>query len=580
VVSYDLDCKTGVDPRRVRRPSEPRSGPPDEVEETPVPLADGADEAPKEIVVGEGVEYWSGTHAKWIYTYVERVIRGADGRPVGYDTTAKANANVGRVRRSQHAGAKAVAGPVDPIPQADLFVPPDGIEGQFDGGELVQYSSETKNCWVETHIVRRFEREGKILYDLACKKAVPPQRVRPSPTSFKAGETVLYFSDTAKKWLPAQLVRINRRLSQVDLSIKRDAPLERIRKATMPGASAKRAARPNKAIVSPQARRRDQPGGEDGVSSRAEVRHRDQAGVANGQGQVPAKPDAPVQAETPRSSVFETDEFGRRKRPETLKGDEAREKAPVHEDAWLQNEARCPRRLRRTQAQADPEGRARSRGRRKRDRNEGEERQGRRAKALHGEVVAAITGIEVPDVEVDGMGAKSKGGEKLRDKKSKKDKEDERGGPKGGGSKKVQDSKNKKGRKRDASVQEPEGMVKETKSKRRGVEHRRVREDATTPDFARGSQVGGNAEEGARRLELDKAPEAELRPRSRRRVDRSGRAAQLRPRSELRRSRSSAVVSKKRRLKKRSRTGSHDGGSPRRERRSGADHYRAGGRGR
>lgn len=282
VVSYDLDCKPAVDPSRLRLPSEPLDGPPESFAETPVP--DAGD--PDVFEVGKQVEYWSDTHGKWIASEVQSIVR-TDERVVAYNLAAKQHASVGRVRARSESG-------LSPGPPVTL---PDGISN-FSVGERVQYWSDTKSNWVESVISKRYDRDGKTVYDTTCKKCVISQRLRPSPAHFRPGDSVLYYSDSAKKWLPAQLLHINKALGKVDLNIKPHAPLERLRKVT-PGASAKRAVKRIGGAAAPQ----------DGVNHVSELEA------------VQARKDAVGACDTsqPRRDTAEEAENGKRRDPGKIK---------------------------------------------------------------------------------------------------------------------------------------------------------------------------------------------------------------------------------------------------------------------
>jgi len=272
IVAYDLDCKHGVPVSRVRRPSKALDG-----------THPGSDE--QEFSVGEHVRYWSQTHAKWVDVRVQRVHRNSEGRVLAYDLTAKANADVSRVRpASWPADAPAPA----PLPKrgasdaqqsnagcvSELLSPPYGgganesaayavctnsastgstnpgaVNGSapqtaedqvqegplcFAVGEHVKYLSESKGRWVEGVVLSRYEVNGTLMYDLNCKRGTRAEQLQPTVGSFQPGAKVEYWSTSTHRWVPACLVRINRHTDRCDLDIKRGAFLGRIRRMQSP----------------------------------------------------------------------------------------------------------------------------------------------------------------------------------------------------------------------------------------------------------------------------------------------------------------------------------------------------------
>ncbi|CAE7837236.1 unnamed protein product, partial [Symbiodinium necroappetens] len=200
IVAYDLNCKKGVPAERLRH-----SG--------------------VQYKVGELVEYWSASGHRWMPAKVERLNLEARA----CDLDVKPGAPLNRVRKVSGASEasaslqKASAAHVPNVTALQVDVPPPPLACGFKAGDQVQYFSETKQRWVETLVLRMFELEGNICYDLDCKKGVSADKVRSSPRAsqerYEVGEQVEYWSVSAGRWLPAKVQVVRLDLGRCDLDI-------------------------------------------------------------------------------------------------------------------------------------------------------------------------------------------------------------------------------------------------------------------------------------------------------------------------------------------------------------------------
>ncbi|CAE7527683.1 unnamed protein product [Symbiodinium natans] len=214
------------------------------------PLKPAPQDPPRVFAIGEKVRYWSGTHRKWVEAHVQRVNRDADGELLSYDLTARAQAEIARVKDASTAedapapAARSSTGAGDEIPEAkkvteDLQVRDQAVgdgdshEARFENGEEVQYFSETKERWIDAVVEGHHAKDGAIVaYDLNCKKGVPAERLRHSGVQYKVGELVEYWSASGHRWMPAKVERLNLEARACDLDVKPGAPLNRVRKVS------------------------------------------------------------------------------------------------------------------------------------------------------------------------------------------------------------------------------------------------------------------------------------------------------------------------------------------------------------
>lgn len=148
------------------------------------------------FAVGEKVRYWSARHHRWVDAHVQRVNRGPGGLVISYDLTAKAQAEVSKVR--------AASTPSDEPP------PPSQLSGKVAPGSSSKDGAQTCNSSAASGA------------DNPCQ---PPGR-------YEVGERVEYWSTSAGRWVSAKVLKLNAELGQCDLDLKPGAPLVRLRKAT------------------------------------------------------------------------------------------------------------------------------------------------------------------------------------------------------------------------------------------------------------------------------------------------------------------------------------------------------------
>uniref|UniRef100_A0A7S1L562 Uncharacterized protein n=1 Tax=Alexandrium catenella TaxID=2925 RepID=A0A7S1L562_ALECA len=256
VLSYDLTAKAQAEAFKVRAGSTPANAPP-----PPQPLSvegeadlappllgpDRPDKPPEHLEVGERVKYWSASVGRWVAAVVLSADIG-DGR---CDLDLKPGAPLARVRKAAPPVPGAAQGGEAPAwpstgPRGPRSAPPPPLSCGFKVGDQVQYWSETKTRWLEAVVEAIREKDGGVVYDLDCKKGTPADRVRPSLVAslnrYRVGEEVEYWSTSAGRWLPAQVLTLYTHLCQCDLDIKPGAPLGRLRPVA--GSSAAAAAAP------------------------------------------------------------------------------------------------------------------------------------------------------------------------------------------------------------------------------------------------------------------------------------------------------------------------------------------------
>ena len=191
-------------------------------------------DTPRVFEIGEKVRYWSGTHAKWVEAHVQRINRGPDGDLISYDLTAKAQADISRVKDASTAedAPPPVAPPrVVPLQESTDTAAEKATLEKFEKGAEVQYFSETRERWIDATVEDRHEKDGAVTYDLNCKKGVPAERLRNSNVQYTVGEQVEYWSASSHRWMPAIVEKFQKEAKTCDLSVKPGAPLSRVRKA-------------------------------------------------------------------------------------------------------------------------------------------------------------------------------------------------------------------------------------------------------------------------------------------------------------------------------------------------------------
>lgn len=254
ITSFDLDCKSGALPSRVRRLTIPDATAPPAAPPAAAPTAESQDRlsnvggkaarkrpadspcnktssavvqnahgdadgrtntsaAQKQaspardgFVEGQRVEYYSEHLKKWMQAKIKGVVRDKEGAISSFDLDCKSGALPSRVRRptvleaAETAAAPPAAGPPAAGPPAAAPLNSESLDRQpdprkralapaqveFAEGAAVQYLSSTRNKWFPT-IVQKVHRDadGRISsYDLSSKPRAEPHRVRaPSLTS-------------------------------------------------------------------------------------------------------------------------------------------------------------------------------------------------------------------------------------------------------------------------------------------------------------------------------------------------------------------------------------------------------------
>ncbi|CAK9025980.1 unnamed protein product [Durusdinium trenchii] len=224
-------------------PGRPEERLPEKLEEKPPERLESTAKAPtaeasREFEIGEKVRYWSGTHAKWVEAHVQRINKGPEGDLISYDLTAKAQADISRVKdasTAEDAPPPVAPARVAPHESADGKAADQVPELQFDKGVEVQYFSETRKGWIDAVVEERHDKEGAVIYDLNCKKGVPADRLRNPHVEYAVGEQVEYWSVTSQRWMPAIVEHLHAEAKTCDLSVKPGAPLSRVRK--VPGSA-------------------------------------------------------------------------------------------------------------------------------------------------------------------------------------------------------------------------------------------------------------------------------------------------------------------------------------------------------
>uniref|UniRef100_A0A7S4VAK9 Guanylate-binding protein N-terminal domain-containing protein n=1 Tax=Alexandrium monilatum TaxID=311494 RepID=A0A7S4VAK9_9DINO len=224
--TYDLDCKPGVQPEKIRRPP------------TLPPDAGAGPASGSSYKAGELVSYFSTSHNKWIPAKVVSVTsRGT------YDLDCKPDVSPEKIRPVDQPLGTGTFG-VGPLKPADAGSAPHA----FAAGDLVEYLGSTQNRYIPAKVLK-VNPDGT--YDLDCKPGVLPERVRPrgspgqSPpgtdagasSGYAVGDFVEYFGATQQRWIPAKVISVNTDGSY-GLDCKPDVPASRIRRpGSAPGSA-------------------------------------------------------------------------------------------------------------------------------------------------------------------------------------------------------------------------------------------------------------------------------------------------------------------------------------------------------
>eukprot|EP00931_Biecheleriopsis_adriatica_P024396 TRINITY_DN15211_c0_g5_i1.p1 TRINITY_DN15211_c0_g5~~TRINITY_DN15211_c0_g5_i1.p1 ORF type:complete len:1317 (+),score=357.26 TRINITY_DN15211_c0_g5_i1:128-4078(+) len=209
---YNLDCKPDVSAENIRRTSGPLGS------QTPASAGSAA------FAEGEQVEYFSLSQGKWIPAKV--LLVKADGK---YNLDCKPDVAAENIRKL-----------------------PTGLGTQtltsggpaFSVGDSVEYFGASQQRWIPAKVLT-VNANGS--YDLDCKPAVPPEKIRrpqgassslgtgtvsSSVSEHKDGDKVEYFSATQGRWIPATVLSVNAS-GNYDLDCKPDVPGSKVRKPVL-----------------------------------------------------------------------------------------------------------------------------------------------------------------------------------------------------------------------------------------------------------------------------------------------------------------------------------------------------------
>lgn len=199
----------------------------------------------REYVAGEDVQYWSSTNQEWRKACVLSTVRDARGN-IRYSLDIKSKVEASQLRAlsesrnapPESSDAKGAPGTANKTRSTNDSVERvqntngDPSHGYAVGASVQCWNLEHKR-WQDGTISRQYEHSGITVYDVACKQSVlrmlPASRLRLS--SLQVGDSVEYWSKTAKIWLQATVIKLILSKQVADLDIKKGAPLANVRKA-------------------------------------------------------------------------------------------------------------------------------------------------------------------------------------------------------------------------------------------------------------------------------------------------------------------------------------------------------------
>ncbi|CAE7198446.1 unnamed protein product [Symbiodinium natans] len=169
---------------------------------------------------GDAAFYWSATHRTWLKTCVLSVNRDGGGdKSETYNLDCKSRVESWQMRTADE--------PRDGPPDCS-----EGAGGGFAVGMPVQCFNQQKRVWENGTVVRRYQQDKIIVFDVECKEStvrmLPASRLRLS--RFAVGDKVEYWSMTSKSWLLAKVLKLYWSKQTCDLDIKKGAPLANVRK--------------------------------------------------------------------------------------------------------------------------------------------------------------------------------------------------------------------------------------------------------------------------------------------------------------------------------------------------------------
>eukprot|EP00913_Durusdinium_trenchii_P022377 g21021.t1 len=183
--TYDLDCKTNVQPAKKHRSPPELSDLADLVDRQSASL----ESSPSSTVTlapykeGDRVEYFSGSQSRWIPARVLGVT--PEGR---FHLDCKSDVPAEKIR------------------------PPSKKTLDYQVGDVVDYFGASKGLWISTKVLKINE-DGT--FDLACKPRVLPENMRKAVSTtealekgpvFNLGDSVEYFGVSQNRWIPAKVV--------------------------------------------------------------------------------------------------------------------------------------------------------------------------------------------------------------------------------------------------------------------------------------------------------------------------------------------------------------------------------------
>jgi len=172
--------------------------------------------------VGDTVQYWSGTHRKWL----KACVLSIDSAGGNYNLDLKAKVGPSLIKSLEDDDGDE--------PQAQQASPDSANAGasMFSVGMHVQCWNLQKQQWQQGTVSRRYQNDGVTVFDVDSENSVlrmlPASRLRLA--RFAAGDAVEYWSNSAQQWLRAKVLRIVWSKQTCDLDIKQRAPLSSIRK--------------------------------------------------------------------------------------------------------------------------------------------------------------------------------------------------------------------------------------------------------------------------------------------------------------------------------------------------------------
>eukprot|EP00929_Paragymnodinium_shiwhaense_P088991 TRINITY_DN49265_c0_g1_i1.p1 TRINITY_DN49265_c0_g1~~TRINITY_DN49265_c0_g1_i1.p1 ORF type:complete len:779 (+),score=160.04 TRINITY_DN49265_c0_g1_i1:109-2445(+) len=120
---------------------------------------------------GDKVEYWSGTHSRWVNSQVKDVCLAADGTVDSYNLTTKPNAKPNLVRRRRDgAEEKTKAQRSKAAEKDDKKGEATGADAYqtFSTGAKVFYWSSKSSTWMQAVVTADKEEDGQKIYELIC----------------------------------------------------------------------------------------------------------------------------------------------------------------------------------------------------------------------------------------------------------------------------------------------------------------------------------------------------------------------------------------------------------------------------